>query len=90
MIVKFENQESEYAQFLARANVFVLNDFPGWRRLHRGDCTMLNRAGPAPYGLHTSVRKICGDDLRELKAHIARTIGRQGDAYQLCFFCFRD
>ena len=88
MIQKFENQESEYSQFLARGE--VLNDFPGWRRLHRANCNMLNRAGPASYGLHTSVRKICSDDLRELKAHVARTIGREGEAYQLCFFCFRD
>ena len=90
MIQKFENQESEYSQFLARGEVFVLNDFPGWRRMHRANCNMLNRAGPASYGLHTSVRKICSDDLRELKAHVAGTIGREGEAYQLCSFCFRD
>ncbi len=91
MIQEFYNQESEYEQFLSRGDAFVVNDFgPTWRRLHRGNCGSLNRAGPATGGRHTSVRKICSYDLGVLTDYLRSKVGGEGDGYQKCAFCFRD
>jgi hypothetical protein len=88
---EFYNQEAEYAAFLAGGEAFVVNDYgPTWRRLHRGDCAVLNRAGPATGGRHTSVRKICSYDLAGLTDYLRSKVGGEGDAYQKCEFCFKD
>ena len=88
MIERFSNQEAEYARFIGRGSRFVYNDFGGgYGRLHHSDCGVLNRGGPASYGLHTSVPKVCGDDSAELMAHL-RSRDREGPIG--CAFCFPD
>jgi hypothetical protein len=69
MVVEFFNQETEYKAFLDGGPAFVCNNLgygPETHRIHGSECNMLNKAGPAKTGLHTSVRKACSRDLNEL------------------------
>jgi len=50
---------------------------------------MLNRAGPAKTGLHTSVAKICSYSRDELVQAITREYGPEGIGFKYCYFCFR-
>ncbi len=90
MVQEFFNQESEYDAYLRGRRAYVFNDFgAGEGRLHHADCAMLNRAGPAAHGNHTSVRKICSYDLASLEVHVRANVGAEGSAYQKCSFCFK-
>jgi hypothetical protein len=69
MVIEFKNKEREYEEFLSGGPAFVCNNLgygPETHRIHSSECSMLNRAGPAKTGLHTSVRKACSRDLDEL------------------------
>jgi len=92
MIQRFHHQESDYQAFLDGGAGFVCNNIgmgPRWHRLHRSDCNMLNRAGPAKTGLHTSVAKICSHDLHELVQAVTREYGSEGVGFKYCHFCFK-
>lgn len=93
MSVYFENHESDYEAFLAAGPAFVCNNINmgvGYHRLHKSACNMLNEAGPAKHGKHTSVAKWCSRDLDELVATLTKLFGPEGVGFQYCAFCFRD
>lgn len=91
MVIEFFNEEAEYEAFLSGGPGFVCNNLgflPADHRIHRSDCNMLNRAGPAKYGMHTSVKKACSQDLQELVEWIEARYGGEGKGYAYCAFCF--
>jgi hypothetical protein len=92
VIEQFFNQEAEYTRFLQRGGSFICNGLgmgTQWHRVHKSGCNMLDRAGPAKHGLHTSVKKACGRSLPELMAWLEREYGPEGQGYSFCAFCFR-
>jgi len=92
MVIEFHNQEAAYESFLAAGPAFVCNNLgtgSQYHRVHRSDCNILNRAGPAKTGLHTSVRKACSRDLNDLVADLAGRFGPEGTGFTYCQFCFR-
>jgi len=92
MVIEFLNQESAYQAYLNAGPAFVCNNLgygPETHRLHRSDCNMLNRAGPAKSGLHTSVKKACSRDLSELVRWLTERFGPEGLGFKYCHFCFR-
>ncbi len=92
MVVEFFNQESEYQTFLSAGPAFICNNLgygPETHRLHRSDCSILHRAGPAKTGLHTSVRKACSRNRDELIRWLSERFGPEGTGFAYCRFCFR-
>jgi hypothetical protein len=92
MVNEYFNQEEEYREFLATGLGFVCNNLgfaPESHRIHRSDCNMLNRAGPAKFGLHTSVKKACSRDLGELVAWVTARYGPEPRGFAYCAFCLR-
>lgn len=93
MSVFFENHEADYEAFLAAGPAFVCNNIgmgAETHRLHKSSCNMLNEAGPAKHGLHTSVAKWCSRDLDELLQTLTHLFGPEGKGFKFCSFCFRD
>lgn len=65
-VAQFHHQEADYTRYVAEGPAFVCNGLDmtsEYHRLHYSTCNMLNRAGSASTGLHTSVRKACSRDL---------------------------
>jgi hypothetical protein len=90
MVQEFHNQESEYEAFLSAGPAYVCNNLglgAKWHRIHTSDCTMLNRAGPAKYGLHTSVKKACSRNLDELVEWLTARFSPEGTSFRYCAFC---
>jgi len=93
MVIEFLNQEAEYQAFLDGGQAFVCNNLGmglETHRIHVSECSMLNRAGPAKTGLHTSVRKACSRDLNELVGWVNQRFGPEHTGYEYCAFCFRE
>ena len=91
MVLLFHNQESEYETFLAEAPAFVCNNLDTglqYHRLHKSECNTLNRAGPARFGLHTSVKKAGSHELAELVRWLSRNYGSEGEGFTYCRHCF--
>lgn len=92
MVTEFYKQESEYESLLAAGPAFVCNNLgtgPQYHRVHRSDCNSLNRAGPAKFGLHTSVRKACSRDLDDIVRWLTQRFGPEGTGFTYCQFCFK-
>ena len=92
MATPFHNQEAEYEQFLHEGTAFVCNNLETGRqyhKVHRSDCNILNRAGPAKTGLHTSVAKLGSHDLDDLIQELTRDYGPEGTGFTFCQFCFK-
>ena len=92
MAVEFYNQEAEYGLYVSQGAAFVCNNLgtgPENHIVHRSDCSILNRAGPAKYGLHTSVRKRCSRDLEDLVRSLTGEFGPEAQGFRYCQFCFR-
>jgi hypothetical protein len=94
MVIEFLNQETEYQAFLDGGPAFVCNNLEFGpseeHRIHESECSMLNRAGPAKTGLHTSVKKACSRDLNELVDWVVLRYGPEGKGFAYCFFCLRE
>src|SRR3990172_9240887 len=91
MVTEFHNQEAEYASFLGAGLAFVCNNLGfgrEWHKIHRSDCNLLNKAGPAKAGLHTTVRKAGSRNLDDLTRWLAERYGAEGQGYTFCRFCF--
>lgn len=92
MVTEFYNQESDYESFLVAGPSFVCNNLgtgSQYHRVHRAHCNILNRAGPAKAGLHTSVRKACSRDLDDLVGWLTQRFGPDGMGFTYCQFCFK-
>jgi len=90
VIAEFYNREAEYESYLRAGPAFVCNNLgtgPQYHRVHRSDCNMLNRAGPASVGPHTSVRKACSRDLQDLAAWLTDRFGPEGMGFAYCKYC---
>jgi len=93
MVVEFFKQEGEYQAFLDAGRAFVCNNLgygPGTHRVHTSECNMLNKAGLAKTGLHTSVRKACSRDLSELVDWVVARFGAEDTGFRYCALCLRD
>ena len=92
MAIEYHNKETEYRLYMGEGSAFVCNNLgtgPENHVVHHSDCSILNRAGPAKYGLHTSVRKRCSRDLQDLISSLTSEFGAEGQGFRYCQFCFR-
>jgi hypothetical protein len=89
-VEEFFEKETEYINWLnTNPYGYVLNYFGSYNsemnKLHRSDCRYLRR--PSDEGKRTTrYKKVCSNDLEQLKAYIDR---EQGSAWSPCLTCLK-